>query len=372
MTMRDNPVVTYLREKLNERRENQLLRSLKTSVIGIDFTSNDYLGIARHRELHAHYLKLYEQATVNNGSTGSRLLSGNSPEAESFERWYAGIHNAEAGLLFNSGYDANVGLLSCIAQRHDTLISDELVHASIIDGMRLSYANRYKFAHNQIDDLEAKLRQSKGLTYVVVESVYSMDGDIADLRSIAAICKKYKASLIVDEAHALGIRGTSGKGLVDELGLREDVFARIHTFGKAAGFHGACILGSRDLIEYLINFSRPFIYSTALPPLEILMLRTCLEYMFAADEARYTLSNSISVYNELMNCTTPTPIKALRIPGNSNAIRLAHTLQKNGFDVRPILSPTVPEGTERLRVILHSFNSVDEIKSLCRSIQYEC
>ncbi len=369
--MSKNPVDQYLREKLLERERDGLIRSLKLPFAKIDFTSNDYLGIAHNEELHQQILKSIQLSDLKvNGSGGSRLLSGNSIITEEFETWYAQVNDVEAALLFNSGYDANVALLSCIAQRSDTIISDELVHASIIDGMRLSYATRYKFKHNSIEDLEAKLKQAKGNIFVVVESVYSMDGDIAPLIEIAHLCRKYQAALITDEAHAIGIKGNNGKGLSDELGLSKDVFARVHTFGKAAGYHGACILGSSDLKKYLINFARPFIYSTALPPQEVIALRICLNHMHRADTERKNLQQNISSYNALMNRNHQSPIIAVMVPGNENVKNAAAHMQDQGFDVRPILSPTVAEGTERLRIIIHSNHAADEIEKLCAALKH--
>ena len=169
------------------------------------------------------------------------------------------MHNADAGLIFNSGYDANLGLFSALPQRGETIIADELIHASIIDGARLSYANRYTFRHNDLQSLEDKLKQAKGNCYVVIESVYSMDGDTPPIAEILTLTEQYEANLIVDEAHAVGLYGF---GLIDQQ-FQDRVFARIVTFGKALGCHGAIVLGSNLLREYLINFARSFIYTTA-------------------------------------------------------------------------------------------------------------
>jgi 8-amino-7-oxononanoate synthase len=191
-----------------------------------------------------------------------------------------------------------------------------------------------------------------------------MDGDQAPLKDIVKVCKTYEAALIVDEAHAIGIKGIQGKGLVEALHLHQDVFARVHTFGKAAGYHGACIVGSKNLKQYLVNFARPFIYSTALPPQEINALRICLEFMHKADDSRNKIQENISLFNKLMNCNAPSPIIPVKIPGNEYVKHAAAQLQAQGFDVRPILSPTVPAGSERLRIIIHSYNSKLEIEKL--------
>ncbi len=254
-----NQVEQHLRQKLAERANSGNLRQLSLNSAPVDFYSNDYLGIAT--------LGLQHDATgtsgvkVKSGSTGARLLSGNSAEAEALEKTIAAFHRAESALLFNSGYDANTGLIASITGRHTTILYDELCHASILDGIRLSQSSkRYKFRHNNIEDLASKLKKfQSGTIIVIVESVYSMDGDTAPLREAALLCEAYNAQLIVDEAHATGVFGARGEGLVSALGLEDRVFARVHTFGKALGCHGAAVVGSDLLKQYLINFARSFI-----------------------------------------------------------------------------------------------------------------
>ena len=314
---------------------------------------------------------LHIRSTGINGSTGSRLISGNTDYAESLEQWIADYHEAESGLLFNSGYDANLGLLSSLPQRHDTVIHDELAHASIIDGIRLSNATRYNFKHNDINSLEQKLKAANGLIYVVVESVYSMDGDQAPLQAIKILCKRYDAALIVDEAHALGV---FGKGLVNKLNLQHDVFARVITFGKALGAHGAIVLGSVALRNYLINFSRSFIYTTAAPLHQLVSIKA--GYTFLANSAFLIdiLHQKIMLYNRLMKVISPgnnsdSAIQTIIIGGNDETKKAAQALQQQGFDVRPILSPTVPTSTERLRICLHTYNTDEQITQLTNLIK---
>ncbi|HCW08412.1 MAG TPA: 8-amino-7-oxononanoate synthase, partial [Cytophagales bacterium] len=194
----------------------------------IDFASNDYLGFAQHPELTVH-----GNPSLKSGATGSRLISGNSMEAEEAEKTIARFHRAEAALIFNSGYAANVGLCSCIASKDDTFISDELIHASMIDGIRMSFASKLKFKHNDVDDLENKLTKATGNKFVAIESLYSMDGDEAPLKKIIEVCEKHSAQLIVDEAHAVGVFGAHGEGLVNHYQLEDKVFACVYTFGKA-------------------------------------------------------------------------------------------------------------------------------------------
>lgn len=252
----------FIKKRLDDRRIAGNLRFLKPQNNLVDFCSNDYLGFARSPVLEN---KVEEEIKNNgkasNGSTGSRLLSGNSDYALALEEYIASVHQSEASLLFNSGYDANLGLFSSLPQRGDTIVTDELIHASAIDGARLSYANRYTFRHNDLQSLEDKLKQAKGNCYVAIESIYSMDGDSPPIPEILNLADKYNAHLIVDEAHAVGLYGL---GLIDE-SLKDRVFARVVTFGKALGCHGAVILGRTLLKDYLVNFARSFIYTTAAP-----------------------------------------------------------------------------------------------------------
>lgn len=361
---------SFLAQRLNERIQNGLLRKLKTDVPPIDFCSNDYLGFSRSNDLKiriANQVALHADQQL--GSTGSRLLTGNRSFTEDTEAYIANFHSAPAGLMYNSGYDANLGLLSAIPQRGDTIITDELIHASLIDGARLSHAERHKFKHNDLDDLEKKLKLSKGLIYVVVESVYSMDGDQAPLHEISVLCEKYNANLIVDEAHATGIFGEFGKGLVFAHHLTNKVFARVITFGKALGTQGAIVLGSKNLINYLINFSRPFIYTTAAPLHDIVAVR-CAYELLSTPNLQQELLRKIKLYNQLTMDTSlqkvqsDSAIQTIIVGENEMTKAKALHLQEAGFDVRAILSPTVAVGKERLRICLHLFNSDQEIINL--------
>lgn len=359
----------FLQGKLDERRKNGSLRTLKNREGAIDFCSNDYLGIAT-RNL------LQEEITSNqytSGSTGSRLLSGNYLQLEQTERKIAAFHNSETALIFNSGFDANLGLLSCIASRGDTIFYDELSHASIRDGLRLSFARSASFKHNDVADLDRQLKKSSGRCFVVTESLFSMDGDLAPLDQMAALCNQYQCYLIVDEAHATGIIGDKGSGLVQHLHLEEMCFARIHTFGKAVGCHGAAVLGSKILKEYLVNYARSFIYSTALPPSATRAIELSYDIFPGLDEERAQLQRLIHHFRQLpihyQRLDSMTPIQGILAPGNSSAQNLAEKLQKNHFDIRPIFYPTVPKGSERLRIILHSFNTIDQVDLLGEFLQ---
>ena len=351
---------------LKERKSKGLLRELKHEIKSIDFCSNDYLGFSRSTELNQSILN--ELNIVKNGATGSRLLSGNSNLYTDLEQEIAQFHHAETALIYSSGYQANVGLLQCIAQKGDTLILDELAHASLIDGARLSHAKRFKFKHNDIIDLEQKLNNSTGNVYVVVESLYSMNGDFSDLITISNICKKYGANLIVDEAHSGGIFGKNGTGLVSELNLQENVFARIITYGKAFGVHGATILGSTQLKDYLINFSRSFIYSTGLPPYQLIAIKKAYQKMLVSESTRKKLFDNIQYFKSKTDNSnwikSNSPIQSIIIPGNQKVKEVGLYLQQNKLEAFPILSPTVAEGTERIRFCIHSFNTSKEIDQL--------
>jgi len=359
----------FLNGKLQERKDNLSIRNLSTDIHPVDFCSNDYLGFAKSVELK----KLIDKNIVSlpnyrNGAGGSRLLSGNTAFTEDTEQFIADFHYAESGLIFNSGYDANVGLLSSVPQRGDTIITDELIHASIIDGCRLSHATRYKFLHNDLNDLENKLKIAKGNIFVVVESVYSMDGDIAPLNGISDLCEHYQANLIVDEAHAVGIFGDNGRGLINQLNLTDKVFAHVVTFGKAIGAHGAIVLGSKNLRHYLINFARSFIYTTAAPIHNIAAIRAAYHLLNKIDHQlihqKIALFRKILKEKNIKALDSESTIQGILFSSNEATKLAATSLQSKGFDVRAILSPTVALGKERLRICLHTFNTDEEIISL--------
>jgi 8-amino-7-oxononanoate synthase len=356
----------FLNKKLDERKESNAYRSLIVKDGKTDFCSNDYLGIVKNK-----LLENLIQTDLSHGSTGSRLLAGNYELIEQTENFISGFHNAAAGLIFNSGYDANTGLVSCVPQKGDAIIYDQLSHASIRDGIRLSFATSFSFLHNDISDLEKKLssvvHQHQNI-FVATESVFSMDGDKASLSEISDLCEKYNAGLIVDEAHATGVIGEEGEGLVQQLHLQEKCFARIHTFGKACGCHGAVVLGSAQLKNYLINFSRQFIYSTSLPPSATAAIAASYKIFPALQNERNHLKDLIASFKKneiryhLLN--SDTPIQVVIIPGNEEVKKVATSLQENKLDVRAILYPTVPKGKERLRIVFHAFNTIEETEKL--------
>jgi 8-amino-7-oxononanoate synthase len=374
-------------EALENRKNGDSLRILSAERSGetgtglVDFCSNDYLGFSRSEILRDKIRQAEkEYPDINVGSTGSRLISGNTRFCEELESRIARFHQAEAGLIFNSGYDANLGLFSSLPQRTDTIIYDQLVHASIRDGIRLGLARAFPFKHNDVEDLERKFKAATGNIFVAVESIYSMDGDCAPLVEMAELCNQYDSDLIVDEAHATGVFGEKGRGTVVELGLEGKVFARLHTFGKALGCHGAIVVGSETLRSYLINFARSFIYTTALPFHSLMTISCAYDLLESSDKEQTKLKKNISYYKEERcrqsesggqhkTMESNSAIQCIIIPGNENVKTAARSLQQAGFDVRPILHPTVPTGSERLRICLHAFNTDDEISRLITALK---
>jgi 8-amino-7-oxononanoate synthase len=361
----------FLSRKLEERRAQDALRRLRLPDGKADFCSNDYLGVVT-KGLLAGVVGENEA----HGSGGSRLLAGNYALIEAVEKTIADFHGAEAGLIYNSGYDANLGVLSCVPRRGDVVLFDALSHASIRDGMRLSFARAYAFAHNDLGDLERRLvslQGGEGEVFVVTESVFSMDGDQAPLGGIVQLCRRFGARLIVDEAHGTGIIGEKGEGLVLAMGLEGDCFARIHTFGKAVGCHGAIVVGSGLLRDFLINFSRSFIYTTALPPASIRALGAAYALLPRLGAEREWLGRLIDRFRAadigFERLDSRTPIQVVVIPGNAAVRAVADRLQEAGLDVRPILSPTVERGRERLRIVLHAFNTDEEVDRLIEGLQ---
>ena len=368
-----------LKDKIDDRRETNSLRSLKIQDNLVDFVSNDYLGFASSETLYQQALKFLEdQQLLKSGSTGSRLLSGNNRLLEMAEEKVAHFHNSNSALIFNSGYDANLGFFAAVPVRGDLILFDEYAHASIRDGIRMSQARSYKFKHNDLQHLQQlierhreEIADQKGVMYVVTESVFSMDGDSPDLVALTNLCNENNCLLIIDEAHAAGIFGKKGGGLIEELQLESNVFARIITFGKALGVHGAAVLGSAGLKEYLVNFARSLIYTTAMTPhaaASVLMAYKQLDSEKGA-EARGQLMDNISFFQNQLKAYSLTDyfigsksaIQSCIIPGNTVVKKVSLALGDKGYDVRPILSPTVPKSRERLRFSIHAFNTKEEI-----------
>lgn len=349
-----------VQQRLQELSNDNSLRELSATRHGIDFLSNDYLGFARRTAPS-------DQALFG-GSTGSRLMSGHSAATTTLEQEIAAFHQAPAALLFNSGYCANLGVLSSLPRRGDTIIYDELCHASIRDGVRLSFATSWSFAHNDLDDLRKKLSQARGIPFILCEGIYSMDGDSPSWHELLTLKKEFGAVLIVDDAHGLGIYGSRGAGTLEQHGISQSCDIRIYGFGKALGCFGGAVVADKEICQLLVNTARSFMYTTALPPAVIERIRTSYRWLPDATTEREHLQQLISLYATLASAhglpATATPIQAIPCPGNAAVRALAQRLQQAGFDVRAVRAPTVPAGSERIRITLHSYNSPEELHKL--------
>lgn len=349
--------------KLLQRRiEKGSERSLLSFDDGmIDFWSNDYLGLGR----------IASEVSLRSGS-GSRLISGNSKKIEEVESFLADRFGSESALIFNSGYDANLGFFSSVPQKGDTILYDELIHASVRDGIRLSFAKAFSFEHNDLESLEKRLKNAEGTIFVAVESLYSMDGDLAPLKDVSALCERYKALLIVDEAHAGGVFGKNGTGLCEERGISEKVFARLVTFGKGFGAHGAVILCDEELRKFLINFARSFIYTTALPEAFYEHIRSQVKSA-SNNELRNQLQSNISYFRNLVPQTksdSRSPVQVVAFDNLAECKRKAAEIQQAGFAVKAILPPTVSEGKQYIRFCIHAFNEEREIINLSELLNH--
>ena len=370
-----NQLPKKLQKKLEDRESNNALRSLGDYSNLVDFSSNDYLGFSTSEIIFERALAILKEHNLEkNGATGSRLLSGNHSLYSLTESAIANFHSTEAALIFTSGYDANLGFFSSIPQRGDFIFYDEFCHASIRDGIQLSAAKSYKYKHDDLNDLVTMMERmplNDDQVYVVTESVFSMDGDTPDLKAMAHFCTLRRFHLVVDEAHAVGVFGETGVGKVQELGLEKAIFARIVTFGKALGCHGAAVLGSKLLKEYLVNFARSFIYTTGLPPHSVATLSAAYACLSKDNDGYQSLHRNIEILRLFINrfqleehfIASESAVHCCIIPGNDRVKAVSEKLKEKGFDVKAILSPTVPIGQERLRLCIHSFNTEEEIKN---------
>lgn len=422
-----------MRAQLSQRRENGSLRiplpleSLeKEKLDRCDFSTNDYLGLAHCRRQKKLVDQLYQSQTsavTTLGATGSRLLTGDSVYARNLEAWLAKLHNRPTATLFNSGYDANLSILSSTIMPDDLIILDDLCHNSLVMGVRMSRQQNYRmFAHNNVEALEQMLQlerttPSRGCCLIVVESVYSMDGDVGPLKEILNLALIYNAKVVVDEAHGLGtygrtnqqnlmlattdarnaeeedhlsydndgslIGGGGGTGVLAALELEQHpaLLCSVHTFGKAAGCHGAVICGSTVLRDYLWNYARPFVYSTAMPLHSLVAIEASYQTMLGREGERRraevfahvklfrSILSEALIGQEVNLWPSPSPIQALLMAGNETCIKFCRRVQER-FQIRlyPIRAPTVPVGQERARIILHAHNTEEQIRYLCKSI----
>jgi 8-amino-7-oxononanoate synthase len=371
----DNVTLRRLQQELTALESQSQLRRLD-AITGVNLSSNDYLGFSTDPRIKValqDHLTRFDQIS----STGSRLLSGNSVWWEQTESEFAEFIGSEAALFFGSGYAANVGLLSAVLRPEDFVFSDSSNHASLIDGVRLSRARRVIVPHLDLDFLEDAFRQNEdqvGERFIVVESVFSMEGDRAPLCDLAALADRYDASLIVDEAHATGVFGPQGRGLVAETGRFPSLLATIHTCGKALAAAGAFVTCSETLKQYLVNRARTFIFSTALPPFVAAQIRAAVRLVRQADAERECLERLAHRLRRRL-CDAgfdvgPSSSQIIPVILGSNycALNFARELAREGFAAKAIRPPTVPPGTARLRISLTANLSMETVEDLSASM----
>lgn len=384
-----------LRARLDERRAQNLYRSVKTLAAApepraqvdgrelITFSSNDYLGLATHPDVIAAQQR---GAQLGAGATASHLVNGHLRIHQQLQEKIAEVTGREAALVFSSGYMANVGTICALVGRGDTVISDKLNHASLIDGARLSGANSLRFAHNDLDALERRLGQAgdhaQGNVLVAVDGVYSMDGDLAPLAQMAELCREHNAWLMVDEAHGFGTMGGRVAsedlplaGSIARAGLGQgDVPVMMGTLGKAAGNAGAFVAGSRELIDYLTQFARPYIYTTGMAPAVAAGSLQAIEVMQCEPQIRERLQRNIEFFRaharklQLPLMDSPSAIQPLPLGDEKIVMVVAAELQEKGYLVGAIRPPTVPAGTARLRITLSASHSEAQIQGLLEAL----
>jgi 8-amino-7-oxononanoate synthase len=373
--MSELSIQNRIQQILAQRKEQNEYRKLSLYDNLVDFTSNDYLGWAKSEWIQQQVDDALQEFGASRGSTGSRLLSGNSTLIEAVEQQIANFHNTESALLFSSGFLANLGLISTLCRAGDIILFDSLVHASIHQGIQLSKAKAYAFEHNDIAQLETLLASYQGASiFVIVESVYSMDGDKAPLKSIFQLKQKYQFECIVDEAHALGVFGEKGRGMCQLEGVEQDCLARVYTFGKALGGHGAAVVGPSFLKDYLVNFCKPFIYTTA-PSIDFVKrVEHSYNYLLNNVNEQFRLLQLLNYFSikmkaiETLNWIGEGPVFGLQLGSTTGTRTLAQSLNQQGFDVRPIVYPTVARGSERIRICLHAYNTEAEIDALLDAV----
>ncbi len=350
---------TSLLARLQRIRERDRFRELRSRG-GIDLSSNDYLGLTDHPRIREAVARALAEG-LPLGAGGSRLLRGNTPWHEEMERDLATFKGTEASLIFNSGYDANVGVIATLCGAGDMIYADALVHASMIDGIRASKAQRQVFDHNDMDHLGALLAEGSGFRerFILVESLYSMDGDRAPLQTLVQLARRYDAHLIVDEAHATGVFGERGAGLLEEAGCCDAPLIALHTCGKAWGGFGAFIACSQVVKDYLVNHCRRLIFTTALPPLLLVHWRAVLELMQSEPWRRSLVleraSQLRSGLRDLVDLgASDSQIVPVILGEERLALAVAGELQAEGFDIRAIRPPSVPKGSSRLRIAVNA------------------
>ncbi|MBH8598471.1 MULTISPECIES: 8-amino-7-oxononanoate synthase [unclassified Thermoactinomyces] len=345
----------------------------------VNFSSNNYLGLAGHPRM---IQAMREAAEKGSGAGSSRLIIGHSEEAEALEQELAAFKGTESAVLFPNGYMANAGLLSAFLKPSDAVFSDQWNHASIVDGIRMSKARKYIYRHLDPDHLESLLKtadqQGAGRKLIVTDTVFSMDGDVAPLRDLVELKKRYDAALVVDDAHGGGVFGDEGKGMAHELGVDREIDLYMGTFSKAFGVYGAYVAGKRDWIRYLINKCRPFIYTTALPPVIIAGIRASLRLVRDADRLRRELRQKSGWFRRQLTglgldvAGSATQIIPVVVGENEQALLFSHRLQEQGVLSVAIRPPTVPAGTARLRFSLMANHREEDLRQAIEAIKLCC
>ncbi|OFX56733.1 MAG: hypothetical protein A2046_00350 [Bacteroidetes bacterium GWA2_30_7] len=360
--------IRIYKEKLAELKSIYAIRELKNLPENIiNFSSNDYLSLNSDVELRKEFLSNNRIEEICFSSTSSRLLTGNHHSYILLEEELSKLYNNKTILVFNSGYHLNVGILPSICQKDDLIISDKFIHASIIDGIRLCRCAHYSFEHNNYNQLEDLLKENRhkfNNVFIVTESIFSMDGDITDLKSIVEIKNKFGCFLYVDEAHAFGVRGNKGLGCGEEQNVINDIDFIVATFGKALASIGAFIVCDKIFKDYFINHTRTLIYSTALPPINVEWTRFLIAKLPEMSIRRNDLKNSSNTMKSELITTIGTHIIPYIIGENKTLIRISNELINNGFYVLPIRYPTVPKGQERFRFSMCSNHKSEEIKNM--------
>lgn len=369
-----------LKEHSNLRRLPQMTHDGRTVLADgrrmLNLSSNDYLGLTADRKLREEFLQTLTPDTFQPTSSSSRLLTGNFGVYEELETELATLFGTEAALVFNSGYHANTGILPAVSDAQTLILADKLVHASIIDGIRLSAARCIRYRHNDLAQLERLLEQHHAAyrqLIIVTESIFSMDGDQADLTTLVHLKKRYPNVLLyVDEAHAFGVRGTHGLGCAEESGCIRDIDFLVGTFGKAAASAGAYIACCRTIREYLVNRMRTFIFTTALPPTSIAWTLFIVRKLAGMQDRRKHLASISRMLREALqakgyDCPSVSHIVPLVVGASADTVLRAEMLQRHGFYALPVRPPTVPEGTSRIRFSLTADIEEREIEEI---IQY--
>ncbi|MGH1485125.1 MAG: 8-amino-7-oxononanoate synthase [Cellvibrionaceae bacterium] len=368
------------RRQLHRYRQRLVVSSPPTTHITVDdkqylgFCSNDYLGLANHPQVIETFRTVAEENGV--GSGASHLVCGHSEHHHRLEEALAKFTGRERVLLFSTGYMANLGVISALINRNDTVLEDRLNHASLIDAGLLSRAQFKRFQHNDVEQLDKQLSEAKGRKLVVVDGVFSMDGDLAPLPDLASLCQDRGAHLMIDDAHGFGVLGDSGGGCAEHFQLsQQSLPILVGTLGKAFGTFGAFVAGSEALIETLIQFARPYIYTTALPPAIAAATLTSLSLIESEKNRRVTLQQRIEQFRQgaaemgLPLMDSFTPIQPVVLGDDALVLTVAELLKEAGILIGAIRPPTVPEGTARLRITFSAEHSEEDVARLLASLE---